>query len=102
MKRGNFNLRKLLTNEKSLFKEWKKEGFKIYQLNSCELYLNALKVLGITWDVYCDCISLNIFSLVKFLKERKKAKCLVLQTSEKVYDPTGIITPFAVRLTILF
>ena len=83
MKKGNFNLRKWLANDKSFLEEWKKEGLKIYALNSYESKTNTLKVLGITWNV-------------------KNTKGFVLQILEKQYDSTGIITSFTVRLKILF
>ena len=36
------------------------------------------------------------------MKEKKNTKRFVLQTSGRIYDPTGIISPFTVRLKCLF
>ena len=63
--------------------------------------MNSLKVLGISWDIDQDCISIDVSNLKEFLKE-KNIKRFVLQTSGRIYDPTGIISSFIVRLKCLF
>lgn len=45
---------------------------------------------------------IGILSLIEFLKNKKSTNRFVLQTSRIIYDPTGILSPFTIRLKWFF
>lgn len=101
MSKASMNLRKWVTNDKSLLERWEEEGFDIHPLSLTDLNETTLKVLGIQWDIHEDSLSVETACLNELLKRRRNTKRFILQTAGKIYDPLGLITPFTARLKFL-
>ncbi|KAH7933160.1 hypothetical protein HPB49_009642 [Dermacentor silvarum] len=63
---------------------------------------NLLEVLGLKWDPRLD--SLTIFSdtLIDFAMAQANTKRFVLQTTARLYDHVGLLSPYTVRAKALF
>lgn len=63
---------------------------------------NVLKVLGMTWKPKQDCLTFSPDQVVEFAQRGGDTKRFVLQTTARLYDPLGLLSPFVVRAKILF
>lgn len=63
---------------------------------------NVLKVLGMTWKPKEDCLTFSPDQVVEFAQRGGDTKRFVLQTTARLYDPLGLLSPFVVRAKILF
>lgn len=62
----------------------------------------VLKVLGLTWKPNEDSLSFSAEHVIEFARQRRNTKRFVLQTTARLYDPLGFLSPFVVRAKILF
>ncbi|XP_049517810.1 uncharacterized protein LOC125943208 [Dermacentor silvarum] len=60
------------------------------------------KVLGLLWDTAADKLILNMESLLQILEKKNDTKRCVLQTAARIFDPLGWLSPFVVRMKVLF
>ncbi|KAF8777397.1 hypothetical protein HNY73_014265 [Argiope bruennichi] len=60
-----------------------------------------LKVLGLNWNPDKDVLALEVKGLVNSLGGLNNTKRCVLQTAKRIFDPVGLIAPFAVRIKCL-
>ena len=60
------------------------------------------KVLGVNWDPECDQFYFKFSKTHEYGKELPVTKRSVLKLSAKLFDPIGILSPFVIRLKILF
>jgi len=58
------------------------------------------KVLGVLWDTSSDQLSLKVTELQN--TDRLDTKRTFLETSAKVYDPLGLVSPFMMKVKLLF
>ena len=61
-----------------------------------------VKVLGMTWDIVEDMFLFNLEELIKYAKSLPVTKRSLLKWSSKIFDPLGFLSPFTIRLKILF
>ena len=124
---GNFNLRKWNSNSNALLAKIKlAEHHKLkdhatsslgsaspQQDRSCDKSLVSLggsnnveselsKLLGITWNSDTDQFMFCFSELIAYVNELPATKRSVLKVSAKIFDPLGLISPFVVRLKMLF
>ena len=103
MSEGRFNLRKWRTNSKTLLKrinEAEKLPFDDTQLDK-DLRENV-KVLGLCWNTNSDEFTFDFKELIKFANSMTLTKRNVLRFGERFYDPLGFLSPFTVRVKMLF
>ena len=103
MSEGRFNLRKWRTNSKTLLKrinEAENLPFDDTQLDN-ELRENV-KVLGLCWNTDSDEFTFNFDELIKFANSMTLTKRNVLRFGGRFYDPLGFLSPFTIRIKMLF
>ena len=62
----------------------------------------TVKVLGINWDTDNDEIFFNFAELYEFGRSLPVNKRSVLKLTAKIFDPLGFLSPFVIRLKMLF
>ena len=102
MSEGHFNLRKWRTNSHTLLK-------RINQAEniSCDVETEnganeSVKVLSTSWLTRTDDFHFKFDELVKFTKTLTLTKRNVLQFGLKIYDLLGFLSPFTIRIKMLF
>ena len=103
MSEGRFNLRKWRTNSKVLLKPintTEKLAFDDTQLDK-DLRENV-KVLGLCWNTNSDEFTFDFKELIKFVNSMTLTKRNVLRFGGRFYDPLGFLSPFTVRVKMLF
>ena len=104
MQEGNFNLRKWNTNSDTLLQS-------INQVEGISEEITAQKeaekggtveVLGKYWDTRSDEIFFDFSELSKTARSMALTKRNVLRFGAKIYDPLGLLSPFTIRLKLLF
>ena len=104
MQEGNFNLRKWNTNSDTLLQ-------RINQVEGISEEITAqkeaekggtVKVLGKYWDTRSDEIFFDFSELSKTARSMALTKRNVLRFGAKIYDPLGLLSPFTIRLKLLF
>lgn len=98
MKEAGMNLRKFQTNSELLNLLWIKNGV----VQDIKPHESPLKVLGIIWDPNEDVFKLEMKSLIEGLKNPKNTKRFIIQTSAKIFDPVGFISPYVIRIKCLY
>jgi hypothetical protein len=63
---------------------------------------NDVKMLGILWNNQRDEFLFNLSDLLQYAKTLPVTKRSVLKFSAKIFDPLGVLSPFVIRLKILF
>ena len=63
---------------------------------------NCSKLLGITWNNHSDEFSFDFSDLIEYTRTLPVTKRSVLKIAAKIFDPLGFLSPFVVRLKILF
>ena len=63
---------------------------------------NTVKVLGVNWNTANDEIFFDFAELYKYGKSLPVNKRSVLKLTAKIVDPLGFLSPFVIRLKILF
>ena len=122
MAEGNFNLRKWNSNSPLLVDQIRKaeqhpeivpkkatdlkvdeSSAKVFVTsdNSC-IESGLTKLLGITWNSEEDVFVFCSTELVTFVQQLPATKRSLLKTSAKIFDPLGFLSPFVIKLKILF
>ena len=124
---GNFNLRKWNSNSTELLGKIRiDEQQKLkdhtppspdsvlpHQDRSCDKSLVSLgvsnnveselsKLLGVTWNSDTDQFMFCFSELIAYVNELPATRRSVLKVSSKIFDPLGLISPFVMRLKMLF
>ncbi|XP_065886647.1 uncharacterized protein [Dysidea avara] len=60
------------------------------------------KVLGISWDDQSDNFLFDFTDLIEYARQLPPSKRSVLKFNAKIYDPLGLLSPFVIRLKVLF
>ena len=63
---------------------------------------NHIKLLGVLWDRHSDSLYFNFSELLHYTKSLPMTKRSVLKITAKLFDPLGLLSPFVIRLKILF
>lgn len=63
---------------------------------------NLLKVLGLTWQANEDVLTFAPDAVIDFAKARINTKRFVLQTTARLYDPLGFLSPYMIRVKAMF
>ncbi|GFV12330.1 integrase catalytic domain-containing protein [Trichonephila clavipes] len=100
MSEAGMNLRKWISNDCELMKQWQLEHFD--HLNMNDFVNHPHRVLGLLWHPQKDYLSLRLTSLLDFLLKRKNTKRFLLMASGRIFDPLGFTSPFTIRFKILF
>ncbi|GFV26185.1 reverse transcriptase domain-containing protein [Trichonephila clavipes] len=61
----------------------------------------ALKVIGIPWDVVHDYFTIDVKGLLQLDTSKPITKRIVLQSAGKIYDPVEFLSPYTIRLKCL-
>nr|XP_033949987.1 uncharacterized protein LOC117454852 [Pseudochaenichthys georgianus] len=94
------NLCKWVTNSPDLRAKWTESG--VEHTTETATCGNVLKVLGLVWKAEMDHFVFDLKGLLDILKGKENTKRSVLQTSARVFDPIGFLTPFTIRVKCLF
>ncbi|GFX49229.1 integrase catalytic domain-containing protein [Trichonephila clavipes] len=97
---AGMNLRKWISNDCELMKQWQLEHFD--HLNMNDFVNHPHRVLGLLWHPQKDYLSLRLTSLLDFLQKRKNTKRFLLMAAGRIFDPLGFASPFTIRFKILF
>ncbi|XP_064469624.1 uncharacterized protein LOC135384348 [Ornithodoros turicata] len=60
------------------------------------------KVLGVVWKREDDVFKFDTSAIVEFLTTPKNTKRFLLQATARIFDPLGYLSPFVIRVKILF
>ena len=60
------------------------------------------KLLGITWNSQSDEFLFGFSELIEYAQELSITKRSLLKVTARIFDPLGLISPFVVKLKILF
>ena len=60
------------------------------------------KLLGITWNSQSDEFLFHFTELIEYAQGLPITKRLLLKVSAKIFDPLGLISPFIIKLKIIF
>jgi len=74
----------------------------LVSLGDCNAESELSKLLGITWNSDTDEFTFCFSELIAYMKELPATKRSVLKASAKIFDPLGLISPFVIRLKVLF
>ncbi|GBL83943.1 hypothetical protein AVEN_100831-1 [Araneus ventricosus] len=96
-KDANMNLRKFKTNSEELRNLWYEKGM----VKVAESSVRPLKVLGIIWNPKDDTFKLDVQPILNMIENLKNSKRSVLQTTAKIFDPVGFISPFILIIKCL-
>ena len=66
----------------------------------CETEIS--KLLGITWNSSTDKFMFCFSELIAYVNDLPATKRSILKISAKIFDPLGLISPFVIRLKMLF
>lgn len=100
MSEAGMELCKWMTNSSELKEKWQESSM------DCaahpEPHGSILKVLGLVWRPATDDFVFDLRGLLDILKERENTKRSVLQSSARIFDPLGFLTPFTIRIKCMF
>lgn len=97
---AGMNLCKWVTNSPELRAKWIESGLE--HTTKTDKGGNVLKVLGLVWRPESDDFVFDLKGLLEMLKGKENTKRSVLQTSARIFDPIGFLTPFTIRVKCLF
>ncbi|GFY42726.1 integrase catalytic domain-containing protein [Trichonephila inaurata madagascariensis] len=98
LKEASMNMRKFDTNSEELKNLWRNSN------SLTEINANSdsyLKVLGLVWNNSDDTVGLDLRSLLSSLNNKECTKRNVLHTAAKLFDPSGFVSPFLIRIKCL-
>ena len=61
-----------------------------------------VKILGLNWSVQSDKLLCDTAELLAYAKSLPITKRSVLKISAKIFDPLGFLSPFTIKMEILF
>ena len=64
--------------------------------------MTQVKILGLNWDVHTDELKCETTELIAYAKSLPITKRSVLKISAKIFDPLGLLSPFTIKMKILF
>ncbi|GFT16511.1 DUF1758 domain-containing protein [Trichonephila clavipes] len=95
-------LRKWQSNSKQLYLLWQQEGVKTESSETSAIDLRpSTKVLGLAWDPEKDLIYFDPKDLLKLMSRREESKRFTLSVVGRIFDPTGILGSFVIKLKCL-
>ena len=99
MSEGGFNLRKWNTNSNVL----RERMCNTTEFEAAKLPMREeVKILGLKWDTIKDELQVDVSELLVYIGTLTPTKRSLLRFSSKLFDPLEFISPFVVRLKILF
>ena len=122
MRTGGFNLRKWHSNSSNLMKSINSVEHEVDANSNTSTVLEEdlsfakasiaqqstargetqVKVLGSIWDTNADTLLFDFNELVEYAKTLHMTKRSLLKWSSKIFDPLGFLTPFTIKLKVLF
>ena len=60
------------------------------------------KLLGLGWDCETDQFVFNLQELIDYSASLPSSKRSILKVTSKIFDPLGLLSPFVIRLKVLF
>lgn len=96
MQQAGMNLQKWASNSKTLQRLFQKGVPQPTDMAT------DTKVLGMYWNTEEDTLKLSLTSTSNFLKTNLSTKRHVLQAANRIYDIMGLISPFTIRVKIMF
>lgn len=100
MAAAGMDLCKWMTNSPELKERWP-ENFMDCTAEP-ESHGSVLKVLGFVWRPVTDDFVFDLRGLFAILREQENTKRSVLQSSARIFDPLGFLTPVTIRIMCLF
>ncbi|XP_038162876.1 uncharacterized protein LOC119797746 [Cyprinodon tularosa] len=100
MSAAGMELCKWMTNSPELREKW--QEISLDCTAQPETHGSVLKVLGLVWRPATDDFVFDLRGLLDNLKVRENTKRSVLQSSARIFDPLGFLTPFTIRIKCLF
>ena len=64
--------------------------------------ITQVKILGLNWDVHTDELKRDTTELIAYAKSLPITKRSVLKISVKIFDTLGLLSPFTIKMKILF
>ena len=64
--------------------------------------VDVQKILGLQWDVKLDTVEFDFSKIVDDSPDELQTKRLLIQQAAKIFDPTGLISPFTLKAKLLF
>jgi len=124
MSEGGFNLRKWNSNSNKLLQRIEiaesvldhgssrtlntiatvieeEESYAKSTIGNCEK-TDFTKVLGIIWDSHSNDFMFDFSELTEYARSLTATKGSLLRVTAKIFDPLGLLSPFVIRLKILF
>ncbi|GFT61005.1 integrase catalytic domain-containing protein [Trichonephila clavipes] len=98
LKEASMNMRKFDTNSEELKNLWRSSNSLIEINENSDSYI---KVLGLVWNNSDDTLGLDLRSLFSNLNNKECTKRNVLHTAAKLFDPSGFVSPFLIRIKCL-
>lgn len=104
MSEAGMTLRKWKSNSTKLENLWENSEieFGLKETNKFQDNTVSLKVLGLIWDRHKDTFKFDVTNLIEFIKNSDRTKRTVIRTAGKIFDPIGFLSPFIMRLKMLF
>ena len=106
MKEAGMDLVKWKTNNATLYEMFKRDGVesvdepKIIEIEKEEQNISNSKILGIQWNSGKD--EFKFKSVDEEIDKNRATKRSILKIAPKLYDPMGWLSPYIVRVKILF
>ena len=97
---AGMNLCKWVTNSPDLRAKWTQH--EVEHTKETGAGGNVLKVLGLVWRSEKDEFVFDLKGLLDIVKGKENTKRSVLQTSVRIFDPKGFLTPFTIWVKCLF
>ncbi|GFW91703.1 integrase catalytic domain-containing protein [Trichonephila clavipes] len=94
MSEAGMNLRKWISNDCELMKQWQLEHFNHSNMN--DFVNHPHRVLGLLWHPQKDYLSLRLTSLLDFLQKERTLNDF-LMAAGRIFDPLGFASPFTIR-----
>lgn len=64
--------------------------------------LKQSKLLGIIWDSHTDKLLFDFSDVIEYASSLSPTKRSVLKVTAKLFDPLGLLSPFIIRLKVMF
>ena len=81
------------------------ESYVNSQFNLCEPSFSSSevsKLLGLLWERSSDCFTFDFTKLTEYAKHLPCTKRSLLRVSSKIFDPLGFLSPFVIKLKLMF
>ena len=81
------------------------ESYVNSQFNFCESSSSSSevsKLLGLLWERFSVCFTFDFTKLTEYAKQLPCTKRSLLRVSSKIFDPLGFLSPFVIKLKLMF